>query len=210
MFYLQAKSIWGKIKNPTAVDPEARATTVLLQMSDLLFEKDLLPDQFTWSGRSPRGPRIAFKDFKGIIGLFKTVASRYVPDIEYAYVADLLYKKVLKHSKARSNRTQTRMSTGRIFVTTQKLAKAVKLATAEEKGDDQKGNESDKDGSDDDGSASGLGDGSVGGGSGREIDGDDQESDGGRSNRRKLSTSSDDNSETEMLSVRSKKMKKNK
>lgn len=101
--------------SPTSEIYDVRCTTIVLQMTNRLFDKHLLPNKFTWSGRSPLGERIAFKKYVNIIKLIHAVLLVFVPSAKLADVETLLNKKILKHAVARAKGTDTRESTGRVF-----------------------------------------------------------------------------------------------
>lgn len=124
--------------SPESSDPDVRATTIILQMTNRLFDKQLLPNKFTWAGRSPFGPRIAFKKFENIIKLIHAVSLHFVPAITLANIEQLLYKKVLKHSKARALSSNVRESTGRKFCKARTNKKGQKPNESNESADGDK------------------------------------------------------------------------
>lgn len=126
--FLQMQYYQSVLISPTSEVYDVRCTTIVLQMTNRLFDKHLLPNKFTWSGRSPLGERIAFKKFVNIIKLIHAVLLVFVPSAKLADVEALLNKKVLKHAVARAKGTDTRESTGRVF------AKKVKKAAVNEAG----------------------------------------------------------------------------
>lgn len=86
-----------------------------MQLTNRLFDKDLLPHKFTWSGKSPSGPRTAFNQFERVIKLIHGVLINFVPSAALNDVKNLLKNKVLKHSVARSKCNFARESTGHHF-----------------------------------------------------------------------------------------------
>lgn len=93
-----------------------KVTTIVMNVADALFDPALLAKEYTWSGKSQSGEKIAFKNFENIIKMFHAVVGQYVVNIPLKTVGDSLYMKVLKHSKARSNRSNTRACAARASV----------------------------------------------------------------------------------------------
>lgn len=90
-----------------------------------------MPDQYTWTGRSLVGPKIAFKDLTNIIKLFHAVVNQYV-SASLDFVSELMYKKVLKHSKSRARRTHKRLCASRNYIISSKRKSTVDATEGDE------------------------------------------------------------------------------
>jgi hypothetical protein len=99
---------------PGGGNEKAKASTIILQLADLLFERSLLL-KYSWTGKTIGAEmKLAFNQNTNIIKLFHTIVNMFVPNTSLADVSEMVRNKVVKFAKQRANTTHGRVSPGRV------------------------------------------------------------------------------------------------
>lgn len=99
---------------PGGGNEKAKASTIILQMADLLFDRSLLL-KYSWTGKTiGTDMKLAFNQKTNVLKLFHTIVNMFVPNTSLGDVSEMVRNKVVKFAKQRANTTHARVSSGRV------------------------------------------------------------------------------------------------
>lgn len=117
---------------PPAGEARIRSGTLVLQICDQLWSRKLLPNNFTWVGKSTEkdvGPRYALQNYENVLKLIHAVVIHYEPSASFDQVKKHVHEKICKPAKHCMGSPQ-RASSARTFVSKKRRVDEVNEAEA--------------------------------------------------------------------------------